>query len=34
MFQPQQTTELSSFGRVALALESKIEETTATNDAG
>jgi hypothetical protein len=34
MFQPQQTTELVSFGHVALTLESRIEVTTVTIDAG
>jgi hypothetical protein len=34
MFQPQQAAELSSFGNVALALESRIEGTTGTIDAG
>ena len=34
MFQPQQAAELSSFGHVALALESRIEGTTGTIDAG
>jgi hypothetical protein len=33
MFQPQQATELDSFGTVALALESRIEGTTGTIDA-
>ena len=30
MFQPQQAAELCSFGHVALALESRIEENTGT----
>jgi hypothetical protein len=34
MFQPQQAAELSSFGHVALALESRIEGITKTVDAG
>jgi hypothetical protein len=34
MFESQQATELGSFGQVALALESRIEETTGTVDAG
>jgi hypothetical protein len=34
VFQPQQESELGSFGHVALALESKIEGTTGTIDAG
>jgi hypothetical protein len=33
-FQLQQVAELSSFGHVALALESRIEGTTGTIDAG
>jgi hypothetical protein len=33
MFQPQQAAEHSSFSRVILALESKIEGTTGTIDA-
>jgi hypothetical protein len=34
MFQTQQASELSSFGHVALDLESRIEGTTGTIDAG
>ena len=34
MFQPQQAEELGSFGHVALDLESTIEGTTGTIDAG
>jgi hypothetical protein len=34
MFQPQQSAELSSFGYVALSLESKIEGTAGTIDDG
>ena len=34
MFQFQQAAELSSFGHVALALESRIERTTGTIGAG
>jgi hypothetical protein len=34
MFQPQQAADLSSFGHVALALESRIEGATGTIDAG
>jgi hypothetical protein len=34
MFQPQQAAELRSFGYVGLALESRIEETIGTIDAG
>jgi hypothetical protein len=34
MFQPQQAAELSSFGHLALSLESRIEGTTGTIDAG
>ena len=33
-FQPQEAAELGSFGHVALALESRIEGTTETTDAG
>jgi hypothetical protein len=33
MFQPQKTTELSSFNHLALALESRIEWTSETIDA-
>jgi hypothetical protein len=34
MFQPQQAAELCSFGHVALAIESRIDGTTGTIDAG
>jgi hypothetical protein len=34
MFQPQQAPEHSSFGHVALALESRIKGTIGTIDAG
>jgi hypothetical protein len=34
MFQPQQAAELGSFSHVALTLESRIEVTTGTMDAG
>jgi hypothetical protein len=34
MFQPQEAEELGSFGHVVLALESRIEGTTGTIDAG
>jgi hypothetical protein len=34
MFQTQQAAELASFSHVALALESRIEGTTGTIDAG
>jgi len=34
MFQPQQAAELSSFGHVALALESRIKGNIVTIDAG
>jgi hypothetical protein len=34
MFQFQQAAELDSFNHVALALESRIEGTTGTIDAG
>jgi hypothetical protein len=34
MFQSEQASELSSFGHLALALESRIKGTTGTIDAG
>jgi hypothetical protein len=34
MFQAQQAAELISFGQVVLTLESRIEGTTGTIDAG
>jgi hypothetical protein len=34
MFQIQQTAEIGSFGHVALVLDSRIEGTTWTMDAG
>jgi hypothetical protein len=34
MFQPQQAVELSSFGNMVRALESSIEGTAGTTDAG